>query len=64
MRDCYEKLRKIRKEKKLTYESMSKQLGISRCYYWQLENKQRRLYYEMAIKIATIFKKKPDDLFY
>ena len=39
-------------------------LKISKTYYWQLENNKRRMSYEMAVKIADIFKLKPDDLFY
>lgn len=43
---------------------MAKKLNISKTYYWQLEHGQRRLSYEMALKIAQIFNKKPDDIFY
>lgn len=42
---------------------MAKRLGISPSHYCLLENKQRKLYYEMAIKIAALFKMKPDRLF-
>lgn len=48
----------------LTVSEISKLIGISSTYYWQIENKQRRLYYELAIKIAKIFNKKPDEIFY
>lgn len=60
----FEKLRKIREEYNYSYEFMARQLGISKCYYWQLENKKRRLYYEMAKNISAIFNLKPDNLFY
>lgn len=60
----FEKLRKIREEYNYSYEFMAQQLGISKCYYWQLENKKRRLYYEMAKNISAIFNLKPDNLFY
>ena len=43
---------------------MANLLNISKTYYWQLEHDQRRLSYEMALKIAKIFDKKPDDIFY
>ena len=43
---------------------MAKSLNISKTYYWQLEHNQRRISYEMAIKIAKIFEKKPDEIFY
>lgn len=56
-------LKKLRKEYNLTIYQMASMLGISPSYYSQIENKKRRLYYEIAIKIATIFNKKPDDIF-
>lgn len=43
---------------------MSEKLGISKPFYCQLENRTRRLSYTMAIKIAAIFKLKPDSVFY
>ena len=43
---------------------MANLLNISKTYYWQLEHDKRRLSYEMALKIAKIFDKKPDDIFY
>ena len=43
---------------------MGRILGISTAYYWQIENKKRRLFYDDAIRIAHIFRLKPDDLFY
>lgn len=64
MQNCYEKLYEERKKKKLSYKKMAEILGISPSYYWQIENKKRRLYYIYAIKIAKIFQLKPDDLFY
>ncbi len=64
MPECYEKLKKIRIKHNYSYEDMSKKLGINKSFYWQLENKKRKLYYDMAIKIAAIFHVKPDKLFY
>lgn len=58
------KLKEIRLKEKLTYEQMAKKLNISKTYYWQIENKKRKLSYNMAIKIAKIFKTKPDNIFY
>ena len=43
---------------------MGRILGISTAYYWQIENRRRRLFYIEAIRIAHIFHLKPDDLFY
>ena len=59
-----EKLKKIRLKNKFTNQFMADILGISKPYYWQLEHDQKRLTYEMAIKIANIFHLKPDELFY
>lgn len=57
-------LKELREKKGLSYEDMAKKLGISKAYYWQIEHKNRRLYYEMAKEIAAIFDLKPDDIFY
>ena len=57
-------LKEIRLKEKLTYEQMAKKLNISKTYYWQIENKKRKLSYNMAIKIANIFKTKPENIFY
>ena len=43
---------------------MAKLLKVSKTYYWELENKKKRLSYGLAIKIALIFNLKPDDVFY
>lgn len=59
-----EKLRDLRLKNKFTNQIMADALGISKPFYWQLEHDQKRLSYEMAIKIADIFHLKPDDLFY
>lgn len=47
-----------------TYQDMADFLDISKSFYWQIENNRRTLTYKMSIKIAAIFHKKPDDLFY
>lgn len=64
MGSSYTKLTKLRKEQKYTYEDMAKMLEISKCFYWQIEHKKRRLYYDMAKQIASIFGVKPDDIFF
>ena len=43
---------------------MASMLGISQSFYSQIEHKSRTLTYKMAVKIAKVFNKKPDDLFY
>ena len=64
MNKITERLQKLRKDKGYTCEYMAKSLNISKAYYWQIENQNRRLYYELAKKIAKIFDLKPDDIFY
>ncbi len=64
MVNSFEKLTKIRNEKNYSYEDMATKLKISKCFYWQLEHKKRRLYYDMAKRIAEVFNLKPDDIFY
>ena len=58
------KLKKLRIEKGYSIKDMSDFLNISTAYYCLIENKKRNLYYDMAIKIASIFNMKPDELFY
>lgn len=59
-----EKLKKLRKENRLTIYDMADKLGITASYYSQIENQKRRLFYDMAVKISKIFDKKPDEIFY
>jgi len=60
----FERLENLRKEKKYTLQNMADFIGVTKPYYWQIENKKRRLYYANAKKIAQVFKLKPDDIFY
>ncbi len=64
MKICYQELKRIREENGFSYEDMAKKLEISKSFYWQIEHKKRRLYYQMAKKIADVFALKPDDIFY
>lgn len=57
-------LKELRIKKNISIIEISKMVGISPTYYWQIENKTRRLYYSLAVKIAKVFDKKPDDIFY
>lgn len=57
-------LKELREKKHLSYLDMAEILGISKSYYWQIEHKNRRLYYDMAKRIAAIFDLKPDDIFF
>ena len=58
------KLRELRLMKNYTNQNMADIIGISKAYYWQLENKKRNLSYIMAVRIANVFQKKPDEIFY
>lgn len=58
------KLKLLRQARGYSCQAMANKLHISKSFYWQLENSKRRLSYELAIQIATIFKMKPDELFY
>ena len=57
-------LKKIRKKYKYTIYDMAILLNITPSFYSQIENKKRRLFYDMAIKISDIFNMKPDQIFY
>lgn len=59
-----DKLRKIRRQKNMSIYEMAEYLKITPAYYSQLENRRRRLFYDVAIKISSIFCLRPDDLFY
>ena len=58
------KLQKLRPKHNISIKEMASLLNISYPYYWQIENKKKNLYYHLAVKIAKIFKLKPDDIFY
>lgn len=59
----YRKLKEMRKKKNYTLEDMAKRLGISKPFYSQIENQMRKLSYDMAVQIAAVFHKKPDQIF-
>lgn len=58
------KLKELRHKKGYTTKDMAEKLGISKAFYCQLENSKRTLTYKMAIKMANVFKTKPDNIFY
>lgn len=58
------KLKEVRLNAHLSCADMSKKLHISKVHYWQIEKRKRKLYYDMAIKIADILGMTPDSLFY
>lgn len=59
-----EKLKQLRLERGYTFKKMADLVGISKPFYWQLENGQRRMTYDLSVRIANVFGLKPDDLFY
>ena len=59
-----EKLEQLRIEHGYTYQQMADMIGVCKSYYWQSEHNNRRLYYDVAKKIAAVFQLKPDDVFY
>ena len=59
----YRKLRELRKKKGYTSQNMAEKLGISKPFYSQIENQMRKLSYDMAVQIAAVFGKKPDQIF-
>ena len=58
------KLKEIRKQNNYTVYDMAEKLKITPSFYSQIENKKKRLFYDMAIKISSIFNMKPDEIFY
>lgn len=58
------KLKKLRLKNNYTSRYIADTLGISKPFYSQIENGRRRLTYDMAVRIANIFKMKPDEIFY
>lgn len=56
-------LRKVREESQLTHQDVADAIGVSKPYYWQIENGKRGLSYELAVKIAAVFGRKPDEIF-
>lgn len=57
-------LKSIRQSRGYSCQAMANRLNISKSFYWQIEHNQRRLSYDLALKIAEIFELKPDDIFY
>ncbi len=57
-------LKQHRLNKGYSCETMSRKLGISKTYYWQIEQGKRRITYELAMKMAELFNTTPDTLLY
>ncbi|EGK13003.1 repressor protein [Desmospora sp. 8437] len=58
-----EKLKSTRINHRMTCQQVADEVGITKEYYWQIENGKRRLSYELAVRIAKVFMKTPDDIF-
>lgn len=58
-----DKLRIFREEAGLTQKQIAHKLGISESYYCQIENTKRRMSLQMALDIAAILKKTPNEIF-
>lgn len=58
-----EKLYRIRKRHNMTLQQVADRIGVSKPYYWKIEKGQSRLSYDLAVKIASVFNMKPDDIF-
>lgn len=57
-------LKELRIKESYTHQDMANFLGISKAFYWQIENRQRTLTYKMAKKISDILHRMPDEIFY
>ena len=56
-------LKNIRIQYGMTFQQVAEKVGITKEYYWQIENGKRKLSYELAVKISSVFNKKPDEIF-
>lgn len=58
-----EKLKSIREKNNLSGSDVAERVGITKGYYSLIENGKRGLSYPLAVKIASVFNMKPDDIF-
>lgn len=59
-----DKLRRERESRGWSYKDAAKLVGISKPFYWQLENEKRNFTYELAIRVALVFQTTSDELLY
>ena len=64
MEKDYKLLKSLKTENNYTYKELSEIIGCSKPFIWQIINNKRKLSYEMAIIISSIFYMTPDDIFY
>jgi len=60
----FREIRRLRQVNNYSCADMGRMLKMSRIYYWQLENRKRKLSYAMAIRVAGVFGFKPDNVFF
>lgn len=56
-------LKEERERSGKTLQEVADIIGVSKPYYWQVENGKRGLSYELAVKISNVFGKTPDEIF-
>jgi putative transcriptional regulator len=54
---------KVRLKHNKTLQQVADKIGVSKPYYWQIENGKRGLSYDLAVKISAVFESNPDDIF-
>jgi putative transcriptional regulator len=54
---------KVRLKHNKTLQQVADEIGVSKPYYWQIENGKRGLSYDLAVKISAVFESNPDDIF-
>lgn len=59
-----DKLKQMRIDEGFTYKMVADEIGVTKEYYWMIENGKRRLSYELAVKIARVFNTSPDNIFF
>lgn len=58
-----EELRRLRMQKGLFQHQIAEKVGISKQLYSKIERGERRLSYDMAVKIAGVLGTTPDEIF-
>lgn len=58
------KYKVTQRKKYVIWKCCKRSRNLQSLINWQIENGNRRLYYDLALKIANVFKLKPDELFY
>jgi len=59
-----EKMKEIRHKRGLSLQQVADRTGFSKSFIHEIETGKKGLTYETALKIASVFNVKPDDIFY